>query len=83
MRNHPSWITFERDIQSHECQIIDIFGDGAKLVADVEPPIGSTFRLSAVPQAVVRRRCEVIWRRGRTFGVKFAAEDAPAVSVRD
>jgi hypothetical protein len=82
-RHHSAWITFERDIQSHECQIIDISADGAKLVADVDAPIGSTLRLSAVPQAVVRRRCEVVWRRGRTIGVKFATEDALAVFVRE
>ena len=46
--------------------------NGAKLVADIEVPIGSTFRLSVVPQAIVRRKCEVVWRKGRVIGVKFA-----------
>ena len=45
--------------------------DGAKLVTDIDAPIGTMFRLSAVPQAVVRRRCEVVWRKLRTIGVKF------------
>ena len=34
-RQHPSWITFENNLQSHECQILDISADGAKLVADI------------------------------------------------
>jgi hypothetical protein len=54
-RQHQSWITFENNLQSHECQILDISADGAKLVADINAPIGASFRLSAVPQGVVRR----------------------------
>jgi hypothetical protein len=75
-RQHPSWITFENNLPSHECQILDISADGAKLVADINAPIGASFRLSAVPQGVVRRRCEVVWRKGRTIGVRFAAATA-------
>jgi hypothetical protein len=50
---------------------LDVSADGAKLVADIEAPTGSTFRLSVVPKAIVRRECEVVWRKGRTIGVKF------------
>jgi hypothetical protein len=34
------------DIRSHECQVLDVSANGAKIVADIEAPIGSTFRLS-------------------------------------
>jgi hypothetical protein len=71
-RHHLSWITIENDIRSYECQVLDVSADGAKLVADIEAPIGSSFRLSIVPNAIVRRECEVVWRKGRTIGVKFA-----------
>ena len=71
-RNHSSWISFDRSVKSFECQVLDISADGAKLVADIAGPIGSMFRLSAVPQAVVRKSCEVVWRKGRTIGVKFS-----------
>jgi hypothetical protein len=74
MRQHPSWITFETDIRSYECQILDVSADGAKLVADIEATVGTTFRLSAVPRGIARKRCEVVWRRGRTIGVKFSSE---------
>jgi hypothetical protein len=70
-RQHSSWITIENDIRSHECQVVDISADGAKLVADIDVPIGSRFRLSVVPRAVVRRQCEVVWRKGRMIGAKF------------
>jgi hypothetical protein len=71
-RHHLSWITIENDIRSHECQVLDVSADGAKLVADIEAPIGSRFRLSIVPQAIVCKKCEVVWRKGPVIGVKFA-----------
>jgi len=74
IRQHRSWITIENDIRSHECQVLDVSADGAKLLADIDAPIGSTFRLSAVPEALVRRKCEVLWRKGRMIGVKFSIE---------
>jgi hypothetical protein len=74
-RQHEAWITFDRGVQSFECQVLDISTDGAKLVTDIDAPIGTLFRLSAVPQAVVRRRCEVVWRKGRTVGIKFVVQE--------
>jgi hypothetical protein len=43
---------FENNPQIHERQILDI-SECPKLVADVDPPIGASFRLSAVAQGVV------------------------------
>jgi PilZ domain len=63
-RQHAAWITFEDDFISHDCQILDVSLNGAKLTADIAVAIGSRFRLSAVPHALVRQQCEVIWRRG-------------------
>jgi len=30
------------------------------------------FQLSVVPKGIVRRECEVVWRKGRALGVRFA-----------
>jgi hypothetical protein len=73
IRQHRSWITMENDIQRHECRVLDVSSDGAKLLADIDVPIGSTFRLSVGPEAAVRRKCEVLWRKGRMIGAKFLA----------
>ena len=72
-RQHPSWITTENDIRSHECRVLDVSANGAKLLADIDTPIGSKLRLSIVPHAIVRRECEVVWRKGRMVGLKFTA----------
>jgi PilZ domain len=70
-RQHLSWITIENDIRSHECRVLDVSANSAKLLADIDAPIGSKLRLSIVPNAIVRRECEVVWRKGRMVGVKF------------
>jgi hypothetical protein len=36
-------------------------------------------RLSVAPYSLVRKPCEVVWRRGRQFGVKFK-DEAPGSS---
>jgi hypothetical protein len=50
---------------------MDISDGGARLVANVHPSIGSTLYLSTVPHAVARRRCIVVWKKGRMMGVQF------------
>lgn len=67
---------FDGDIRSFECHVLDISADGAKLVTDIDAPIGVSFYLSAAPHALVRKPCEVIWRRGQQVGVKFTEENA-------
>jgi len=70
-RQHTAWLTFDDDFVSHECQVLDVSLNGAKLVTAIDVEIGNRFRLSTVPHSLVRQRCEVVWRRDKTFGVKF------------
>jgi hypothetical protein len=64
---------FDDDFVSHECQVLDVSLNGAKLVAEIDVAIGSTFKLSTVPHALVRQRCEVVWRHGKMFGAMFVS----------
>jgi PilZ domain len=70
-RQHTAWLTFDDDFVSHECQVLDVSLNGAKLVAEIDVTIGSRFKLSTAPHALVRQRCEVVWRRGKMFGAMF------------
>jgi hypothetical protein len=70
-RHHPAWIGFEGDLRSYDCYVMDISEGGAKLVASIHPPIGSTLYFSTVPHAVARQRCIVVWKRRRLMGVQF------------
>ena len=73
-RRQSAWIMFDDDFVSHECRVLDVSLNGAKLVAEIDVAIGSTFKLSTVPHALVRQRCEVVWCRGKMFGVSFVDE---------
>ena len=70
-RNHGAWITLDGDVRSHECHVLDVSAGGAKLIADIDTPIGSSLRLSVTPHSIVRRPCQVVWRKGRQIGVTF------------
>jgi hypothetical protein len=71
VRDHGAWITFDNDIRSYECRVLDVTAGGARLLADVDALIGSSLKLSVAPHSLVRKPCEVVWRKGRQFGVKF------------
>ena len=62
---------FDDDFVNHECQVLDISLNGAKLVAEIGVEIGNRFKLSTAPHALARQRCEVVWRRGKMFGAMF------------
>jgi hypothetical protein len=79
-RRHKAWITFDHDVRSFECQVFDVSAYGAKLAADIDVVVGTSFRLSVAPDSLVRKPCEVVWRRGRQIGVKFIGERLPAAS---
>jgi hypothetical protein len=70
-RKHAAWITFDDDVRSYECQVFDVSAGGAKLAADIDAVVGTSFKLSVAPDSLVRKPCEVVWRRGRQIGVKF------------
>jgi PilZ domain len=73
-RHHGAWITFDDDIRSYECRVLDVSAGGAKLLADVDTIVGSSFKLSVAPHSLVRKPCEVVWRKGRQVGVKFTSD---------
>ena len=53
------------------CTVLDVAPGGAKIVIDAEIDIGDRFAIALVPSHPKRQPCEVVWRRGNTFGVKF------------
>jgi hypothetical protein len=68
-RHQWAWVTLEGEATVHDCRVFDVSQNGAKLVIDVAAEIGTRFELALVPHHP--RRCEIIWRRGRTLGIKF------------
>jgi hypothetical protein len=40
VRQHAAWITFDNNLVSHECQVLDVSSKGAKPAADIDGAIG-------------------------------------------
>jgi PilZ domain len=74
VRAHGAWITFDDGPRRYECRVLDVTAGGAKLVAQIDVVVGSSFRLSVAPFSLVCKTCEVVWRRGTQIGVKFKDE---------
>jgi hypothetical protein len=56
-----------------DCSVIDVAPGGIKIVTEAEIDVGDRFAIELVPSHPRRQQCEVVWRRGNTFGVKFVA----------
>jgi hypothetical protein len=66
-----AWITVENGVSERECHILDVSSGGARIASDDAMDVRDRFELTLVKDHPKREMCEVIWRRGRTYGIKF------------
>jgi hypothetical protein len=67
----PAWVTLEGGFAARQCVVHDMSSSGAKItVADASVLVGRV-RLVFSRDARTGRTCKVVWRRGKSFGVKF------------
>lgn len=71
LSKQPAWITVDDGMTRRECFVLDVAPGGARIVTDVAFDVRDTFGLALVPDHPKRQPCEVVWRRGKTYGVKF------------
>jgi hypothetical protein len=64
-----AWVALEGNATVHDCRVLDVSQNGAKVVTDMAAEIGTRIGLALVPHRP--RLCEIVWRRGRTVGIKF------------
>ncbi len=69
-RYQSAWITLDNGTANCKCQVEDISQGGAKITVDRTVGVGALFDIAFVPRAAARR-CEVVWRRGNTLGIRF------------
>jgi hypothetical protein len=50
---------------------LDVSPGGARIVTDAAIEVRDKFGLALVRDRPKRRPCEVVWRRGKTCGIKF------------
>ena len=67
----PGWITLEGGFAVRRCVVQDMSSTGAKITIDDPNMLPARLRLAFTRDARTGRKCEVVWRRGKSFGVKF------------
>jgi len=71
LNNRPAWITVDEGASETECAIVDVSPGGAKIVTDVNFDVKDRLGLVLLADHSKRHACEVVWRRGKTYGLKF------------
>ena len=65
------WITLEGGFAARPCVVHDISSSGARITVQDDNTLPAKLRLAFSRDARTGRACEVVWRRGKTFGIKF------------
>ena len=71
MNGRSARLTLSDGMTELDCAVIDVAPGGARIITDAEIEVGDKFALVLVAKHDRRQRCEVVWRDGTTFGVKF------------
>jgi hypothetical protein len=73
LRRQPAWITVDSGMTKRECFVLDVSPGGARIATDDVMDVRDNFELALIPDHPKRELCEVVWRRGKTYGIKFLA----------
>ena len=65
------WITLEGGFAARQCVVDNMSSTGAKITVADSTVLSGKVRLAFSRDAKTGRHCNVIWRRGHSFGVKF------------
>lgn len=65
------WVTLDGGFAARECVVHDLSATGAKLTVSDSSVLSGRVRLAFSRDASKGRKCQVVWRRGHSFGVKF------------
>jgi len=65
------WITFDGGFAARQCVVEDMSTTGAKVTVDDPNALPAKLRLAFARDARTGRNCEVVWRRGKSVGIKF------------
>ena len=69
--HQSGWITLEGGFAARPCVVQDMSSTGAKITMDDTSVLPARLRLAFARDARTGRNCEVVWRRGKSVGVKF------------
>ena len=66
-----AWITLDGGFAARQCVVQDISTAGARITMDDQSVASGRLRLAFARDARTGRNCQVVWRRGKSLGVKF------------
>ena len=66
-----AWIILDGGFATRPCIVIDLSATGAKITVDDASTAPASFQMTFSRDARSGRQCKVIWRRGKTLGVRF------------
>jgi hypothetical protein len=69
--SQSGWITLDGGFAARPCVVQDMSASGAKITLDDSSALSGRLRLAFARDARTGRNCEVVWRRGKSLGVKF------------
>ena len=69
--SQPGWITFEGGFAARPCVVQDMSATGVKVTIDDPNSLPGKLRLAFSRDARTGRNCEVVWRCGKSAGIKF------------
>ena len=69
--SQPGWITLDGGFAARQCVVQDMSSTGAKVTIYDPNTLPAKLRLAFSRDARTGRPCEVVWRRGKSVGVKF------------
>jgi hypothetical protein len=69
--SQSGWITLDGGFAARPCVVQDISSTGAKITIDDPNVLPARLRLAFARDARTGRNCEVVWRRGKSVGIKF------------
>ena len=69
--HQSGWITLEGGFAARPCVVQDMSSSGAKVTIDDPNTLPAKLKLAFTRDARNGRNCEVVWRRGKSVGIKF------------
>ena len=69
--HQSGWVTLEGGFAARRCVVQNMSATGAKITVDDPNSLPAKLRLAFARDARTGRKCEVVWRRGKTIGIKF------------
>jgi hypothetical protein len=65
------WITLEGGFAARRCVVHDLSVAGARVTIDDPNTLPAKLKLAFLRDARTGRNCEVVWRRGKSLGIRF------------